>query len=86
MSDEFDNYVPGLESPGELVERSTHTAADFTFTKVTRGITCSAAGTLTVDTPRNTNVAIQVFAGWNPCRIVKIYDTGSDAITVDGWS
>jgi hypothetical protein len=30
-------------------------------------------------------VSIQVFQGYNPLRVTKIYSEGSTSMTVDGW-
>jgi len=83
--DRFHGRRSDLIEPLEAVERSTHTSADFLLACTSRCITCSADGTLVVDTPIQTNQTIQVFKGWNPIRITKIVKAGSDPITVDCW-
>ena len=86
MPDNFARHAKGLSDPADTPERSTHAADDFAFEQVTRAITCSADGTLVVDTPSTLGATIQVFKGWNPVRLVGITKAGSDTITVDGWS
>ena len=85
MADDFQNYVPGLESPGVEVERADFSTSDHTFASTPRAIFCSADGSLKVDTPKVTGATIQVSKGINSFRVTKIYQVGSDALTVDGW-
>lgn len=58
-------------------------AEDTSF--VCRYFTCSDSGTLKVTTYDGQEISIQVFAGVNPHRIRRFWDTGSDAITVQIW-
>jgi len=82
----------GFSNPGVRVERADFSATDYTFDVMPRFITCSEGGLLVIDLPdaaedeTQEEVAVQVFAGYNPIRPKKIYNSGSTAMTVDGWS
>jgi len=76
----------GFANPGVYVERADFAEYDYDFDRVPRFITCSDDGTLVVDTADGEEeVTIQVFYGYNPIRITRIYADGSSAITVEGW-
>tara|TARA_Y100000034_G_C6789175_1_gene353199 strand:+ start:659 stop:919 length:261 start_codon:yes stop_codon:yes gene_type:complete len=85
MANPYENHKPGLGSPGQRVERSTHTVSDFTPSNVARFITCSADGALVVDTNDQESQTIQVFKGYNPIIVKKILTSGSGSMTVDCW-
>lgn len=86
MADDYTSFGKGgLSAPLRRIEISTHAAADHTLAKTTRALFCGIDGELTVDTPHNTQILIQVIAGWNPIRIKKIYKTASDVIVVNCW-
>lgn len=84
MADTFQYTTVSLESPLVNAAAADFSATDHTFATVPRALNCSAEGTLTVDIGSATSIAIHVVAGLNPYRVSKIYNTGSDAITVVG--
>lgn len=79
----------GFTNPGIKVEFANISGQDHEFSKIPRFVTCSADGELVVDLAGGQEeVTIQVFKGYNPIRIKKIYEAesgGSDSITVEGW-
>jgi hypothetical protein len=76
----------GFSAPGIKAERADFSQGDFRFAIKPRFLTCSADGTLVVDLlGGQEEVSIQVFQGYNPLRVTKIYSEGSTSITVDGW-
>lgn len=87
MADTFNNYRTGLESSFSNLEAADFSATDFTFSTVPRGLICATFGSIKVDTlGGNIGVTVSVQPGVNPIRVTKIYNVGSDAVSVvGGW-
>ena len=74
-----------LLQPGVAGEEADYSATDYTFTDTPRYIKCSALGILKVDLlSGGTGVDLPVVPGVNPERVTKIYNVGSDSMTVIG--
>jgi hypothetical protein len=74
-----------LLQPGVAGEQADYSAGDYTFTNEPRYIKCSALGILKVDLlDGGTGVDLPVVPGVNPERVTKIYNVGSDSMTVLG--
>ena len=66
-------------------EEADFSSTDHTFVNVPTALSCSATGTLRVDfLNAGTNVPVYVLPGENKMRVTKIYNTGSDSISVTG--
>ena len=66
-------------------EVADFSSTDHTFVNVPTALSCSAVGTLRVDfLNAGTNVPVYVLPGENKMRVTKIYNTGSDSISVTG--
>jgi len=66
-------------------EEADFVSGDHTFVNVPTALSCSAAGTLYVDfLNTGSNVPVYVLPGENKMRVTKIYNTGSDSISVTG--
>ena len=80
-----DYTIISLLQPGVAGEEADFSSVDYTFTDTPRYIKCSAAGILKVDLlDGGTGVDLPVVPGVNPERVTKIYNSGSDAMTVIG--
>jgi hypothetical protein len=74
-----------LLQPGVAGEQADYSAGDYTFTNEPRYIKCSALGILKVDLlDGGIGVDLPVVPGVNPERVTKIYNVGSDSMTVLG--
>jgi hypothetical protein len=74
-------------SMGNRAEVANFSAGNYNFITVPRFIAVNIDGVLVVDDAfGNTGVTIPVFAGYNPIQIKRIYNVGSDILTVVGWS
>lgn len=74
-----------LLQPGTEAETADYSAGNYDFVKTPRYIKCSASGTLVVDLlGGGTQIELPVIAGVNPERVTRIYQAGSDAMTVVG--
>jgi hypothetical protein len=71
---------------GVEVEVADFSSTDYEFSQPVRYFKCSEGGILRVDLAGGqTDVDILVTTGLNPEKITKIYNSGSDAITVHGF-
>jgi hypothetical protein len=78
-------YIEDQRS-GVEVEVADFSSTDYEFAQPVRYFKCSAGGVLRVDlVGGQEDVDILVTAGINPESITKIYNSGSDAITVHGF-
>jgi hypothetical protein len=87
MGTEYKAVPQTSAGPALNYELANFSVTDHTFDNPTRGLNCSADGFLKVDGPGlGTGVTVAVNFGTNPLAVTKIYNVGSDAITVLGLS
>ena len=74
-----------LTLPGSRAEVADYSAGNHNFSFTPRYLKCSDDGVLKVDMEKGgTNISLPVVAGVNPERVTRIYNTGSDVMTVVG--
>lgn len=78
MADKFSEYTDGLDSPHSNAAIVTPSdTVDLSDT--TRALLLPTAGTVTVDMAgEGTQIALPLLAGYNPCRVTRVYSTGTD--------
>lgn len=81
---EIEAYTSGVDSPLTTGEVADFSAGNHDFTIRPRALNCSADGVLVVDMGDLVEQQITVVAGMNPYRVTRIYNAGSDALTVVG--
>jgi hypothetical protein len=87
MADRFGADRIGISDVFTHAEVADYSAGNYDFTDTPRGLNCSLDGTIKVDMlGEGTDIALYVVAGFNPYRITRIYNEGSDAMTVVGLS
>ena len=82
MADDFSSHAPSLDGPAK--NAAAVTPNDSTdLTTAARALLLSAAGTVTVDmVGTGSNIALPLQAGINPVRVTRVYDTGTDSLTI----
>jgi len=82
MADKFASFGASIDAPASSA--AVVTPNDSTDLETSsRSLLLSAAGTVTVDmVDVGTNIPLPLQAGWNPVRVSRVYETGTDSLTI----
>lgn len=80
-ADQLSGIEPKMGDPSWSYEAGVKSDdTDFTGGKVTRALVCASAGTFKIRRPDDTDVTVQIAAGWNPYVCKRVWDTGSSDV------